>query len=201
MNMVEALDIFGIDSFSDIDEKGLKRIYRQLMIQNHPDLSGDTQKAQEINEAYESIKNIYSQYKFYESFKRKEEILCIIPFVKYISLYDGGEITLGGQSNKVNLTRYNLRANRVILDINWSIQVDGCVNQFEQLLPRNDSDEYTVDCKVYTKSIKDSPFIVICCNDKSFSITFDTVNITVSFLFDNNIKLKIRIEKGEINNG
>ena len=54
MSAPEAFKILGIDSSTTQDE--LKKVYRKLSIENHPDRGGDTDKMQDINNAYEVAK-------------------------------------------------------------------------------------------------------------------------------------------------
>ncbi len=47
-------EILGVVRTSSNEE--IKRAYRKLMMQNHPDLGGDLKQSQAINEAYKIIK-------------------------------------------------------------------------------------------------------------------------------------------------
>ena len=60
MNLKEALNILEIENVSELTSDSLKKIYRKLALQNHPDKNGNTPEStqcfQKINEAYILLK-------------------------------------------------------------------------------------------------------------------------------------------------
>lgn len=54
-NLSDALELFGIKKVPD--EKELKDLYRKLSIQNHPDKGGSVEMMQDVNAAYELLRN------------------------------------------------------------------------------------------------------------------------------------------------
>lgn len=54
MSRNEALKIFGLLG-KDYNEEDLKKLYRKLSIENHPDMGGDIDKMKDINVAYEVL--------------------------------------------------------------------------------------------------------------------------------------------------
>jgi hypothetical protein len=61
MTSQEAMKIFGIEIVHDSNE--LKNLYRNLSLKNHPDKGGNLEKMQDINQAYDILKQIRSSSK------------------------------------------------------------------------------------------------------------------------------------------
>jgi len=55
MSFDKALQVFGMDTESAADKLALKKKYRDLAMQHHPDKGGDEEMAKEINNAYEVL--------------------------------------------------------------------------------------------------------------------------------------------------
>lgn len=56
MNLKDALRVFGLDGTDLGDDSKIKKTYRRLSIQNHPDRGGDEKTMKDINVAYQVLK-------------------------------------------------------------------------------------------------------------------------------------------------
>ncbi len=74
MNLVKAREVLGADEKSS--EKEVRMIYRRLAKNNHPDLSGNTEKMKEINLAYETVMkkqfNVLDMWKEYDDWWERQ---------------------------------------------------------------------------------------------------------------------------------
>lgn len=60
MSVAEAIDILGLEGFSQytLSKDHVKKVHRQIMIQNHPDRGGSPYLAQKINEARDVLEDV-----------------------------------------------------------------------------------------------------------------------------------------------
>ena len=58
-----ALKVFGINLDQVGDKEELKKKYRQLAIQNHPDRGGSTEAMQNVNSAYDVLAKVLAKTK------------------------------------------------------------------------------------------------------------------------------------------
>jgi DnaJ-class molecular chaperone len=61
MSVKDALEVFGISTDGLSDKIALKRTYRKLAMQYHPDNGGNEEMAKNINNAYEVLSKAHVQ--------------------------------------------------------------------------------------------------------------------------------------------
>lgn len=60
MSVAEAIDILGLEGMSQqsLTKSNIKKVHRQIMIQNHPDRGGSPYLAMKINEARDILESV-----------------------------------------------------------------------------------------------------------------------------------------------
>lgn len=60
MSIAEAIDVLGLEGFNQytLSKKHVKKVHRQIMIQNHPDRGGSPYLAMKINEARDILEEV-----------------------------------------------------------------------------------------------------------------------------------------------
>ena len=204
MDISAAISIFEFNGLEDVTKKNVTSKYRRLMKANHPDIGGDTQKAVKINEAYEVLKQILDQLinlNKLQEMSNKQIVFAIIPFNKLIEVYKGDNISLRlGEENFI-LNRRNIRAHKVMLDINCSVQVDGINYMFNTLSQMNIKDEYAIRCIIADTDIINDRKVNIKAYGKNVSLTVRGMTSTMILNFEGNVKLSVIVERRVIDNG
>lgn len=206
MNIDKALEIFGIKSVDELERHEITKKYRKLMKKHHPDLyrasapdkvAENEEKAKEINNAYNELLRALEQLtsiKQWKSAVKQSEVFAIIPFDKLVSLYDGENIELQGKNGSFTLTSGNIRANRIIIDIQCKIVINGIEYTFSALRPWKYQDEYEVCCDV---PVVDNNPLDICIQayNKNLDITLSSDRTRLKLKYKNNVYIVLDINK------
>ncbi len=88
MNIKRASDILKLED--KVSLKKLKKIYRKMVKESHPDISNDPEKILEINEAYKFLLNFIENYEIDLKKAEKEKSLEDITFGRFKNDWLGG---------------------------------------------------------------------------------------------------------------
>lgn len=208
MDIAKALDILGIADLDRLEAKELTKSYRKLMKKHHPDLyAGNSEElkkheeiAKQINEAYEVLNKALEQNKMLQQFEQTKsvtEIFAIIPFNELISLYDGNVVKLRHKDGEFELTSGNIRANRIVLDINCSVIIDGISYKFSSLKPWVIKDEYEVNCDI-PMMVDSNIDVVVLAYGKRVELNLKSVTTRLRLKYTNNVVLILNLRKNLI---
>lgn len=201
--MLEALRLFEYRDINEVVDAGdIKKRYRKLMRKYHPDLvHGDknleieyTNLSKDINEAHEIILKLIKEVKLLrmlEGANNPGRVCEIIDFKDLFKLYANECVTL---ASGFQLTKSNIRAHNIILNIGCGILVNGIMQTFNQLTPWVLKDEYKIECPVMVDNT-DPVDIIIYCHTKVLNITLKSNNTRLKLQFDNGVVLYIIMDK------
>lgn len=204
MDIIEAMRIFGYSGIDQITEQNIKKTYRVLMRQNHPDIGGDTETAKKINDAHstlnDSLKKLEAFNALVNSTAKNQEIPCILGFMDYINLYSGTQMDVVYNNETHRLNARTLNKFRCLLDTNITVRCNGESQNLSRLFALNSSDVYQFNATVNVSSLDDKLDITVFGYGKSKSITVEGSNVILVLDYEYNIKIKVRIERRLVEN-
>ena len=94
------------ENANDVD---IKKAYKKLAMQHHPDRGGDNKKFQEISEAYDTIKTAekrqqYQQAKQFGGFTRQSKPFGFDIFEQFEEMFNGGQFQQRRQRTNKNMS-------------------------------------------------------------------------------------------------
>lgn len=201
MILKEALEIFGVQSISELDKLKIKTTYRELMKMYHPDVySGGIEKAQQINEANELLLSILENVNKLNLIGVKKEEVCLIPFEWLIEIYKGASYTIasrtGGDKDKIDINKKSIRVHRVIINIQINISVNNITESYNRQVIWRMNDNYEVDIKLEHKTKGKEEVVKINIMNKQLELTV-TDHVEVIFRFEPGIKVRLGLSSGK----
>lgn len=202
MTLNEALELFGIDDISLEDDTTLKKKYKKLMIKYHPDnCNGDENKAKEVAEAFEVLKDALNAVKKYSYLTQKvQELNIIIPLSKLLELYKGGSITVGYDNVRRVITKKDIQKHNTLIISDVTLTHKGMVHTFNSIQPWTIGDKYEINCDIYVDDITKQETVKIHINNFEKEIKFVSQSIVMNVTLDFNVNVAIRITKKTLNN-
>lgn len=194
MDISKALDIFKIDNIANVNKDEIKKIYRRLMRENHPDLGGSQEFAKSINEAKEILDQAVNSMQQYNV--RVNEIpTIIISLGSLVDIYNGKTVKVSGDKGELELTRSNINRYNAIIEINIDVQYNGISCNYHKFEARNSRDEFTIQCKYRTRTLSEEVYTKIQAYGKNINIILKDQNVNMNLMFDGLIKLKVMLER------
>lgn len=193
MNNYEALRIFGINSINNINETEIKRIYRDLMKKNHPDIGGSIEIAAKINEAYNIINEMLKNIS--KSTKKESCPTLIMKLSDLIRIYNGINVTYGNKSgDKIIINKSNINSYNIHINITGKIIANGDVIEIDQYQAKNIENIYNINVKYKAKKYNENVKIQINILDRQTEM--ETQHASSKIVMDfNGIKLAIKLER------
>lgn len=198
MELKEAMDVLELKDLREVTEEQLKINYRRLARKHHPDVGGEHIMAVKINNANEIIRHLLDEIELMNKLHKllnKETIFGIIPFDKFISLYTGESIELKNNDGIYKLTRRNVKANDIVLEITCKLNIDGIEQSFRTLSKVNNTDEYYIVCRITDKNIESDRVLTLIAYNKKIDITLKGMSTSILLNYGNIAKLKVTIER------
>lgn len=199
LNIADALKLFSIDDLRELNETNLKKKFRELMRENHPDRGGDEEKAKQINEAYSILKKYLENPQVHIAVKQKQPIMCKIPLDKLYDIYENNEdVQLQGNGERFILNKSNINKNKVIVNIEVDIEVNGEVQKFNCIKQLDIWNKYKIDCKLCVNG-SDISDITIKAHGKTVNTTVGLRGKDIKLTYGKYIELTVSIERIECN--
>lgn len=197
MNINEALELFGMD-LMEVSKDTLKKRYRELMKKNHPDLDGNTEIAQNINEAHSLLQDSLNRIAVTQAnanARSNDKRIFVITIDQLINIYSGKQLKTSGKEPVIIGIR-DLKKLNIMLNACVSIQYvnTGKTLNFESLTPYDIKDVYRVECGIPIKDISTPEPIKLKCLDKNIEINLDN-DKTIRLRFDNNVIVEVAIKR------
>lgn len=195
MRLEEAVKIFEIQDIAEINKEVLKTTYRSLMKKYHPDVCPDgTEKAQEINEAYDVLSSVIKDLTLLSNVKSKDAVVCVIPLEWLPEIYKGKTYSIKSSQDKSNPTlkidKGSIRKYRTILNIPVDIKIDNTVRNYNIPVIWRIDDNYEVDIELEGKYRGKGINIQVGLLDKQLNLSMKD-QIALLFKFEPGIKVKI----------
>lgn len=192
MRVEKAYTIFGLTPYSHIDERKIKKIYRKLMIEHHPDHGGDVEKSKDINEAKTVLDGVAKALSSGVPVGGavSNSSMQIIPFDSLSKIY-GGEEWEGHE----RLTKDNIKNKNVFLNIEVSVVVNGHEFEFSGLDHVKSGDNYRIFCEVKANRIDTPLSLKVVAYGKEVNLEISGGNASVNLTYDHNVRLSVVIER------
>lgn len=195
MELTEAYAIFGFTPHKEFSKEDVKRVYRKLALKHHPDHGGKQETFQKISEANERIlEHVKVQDAIKSLSAYSKERTAIISLRELIGLYDGNKILL---ADGYELSSGNLKSNRVYLEVEYSVLMNGIKFTKNQLVAYRVSDKYQVDCLIADGKPKEPREIVIEILDKRVELKLESQKTLVRVALPKAIYIDIQVERVE----
>lgn len=197
INIDSAMEIFGIDNISNVDTTELKKKYKNLMRQYHPDVyKGGDDKAKEVSLAYNMILSISEKLSQLASLgSNKGTSMIFITLSELIKLYNGETLSIKVKDKMEEFTKSDIRQHNTYIISDVMIYHNGLHLTFTNTEPWNLKDEYNVHCDLYVNNLTSDDEVRIGILDSMKDIHFDTESIKVVIREKFNIKVAVTLNK------
>lgn len=202
MDVKEAMRIFNIRSIEEVNHTNIKKIWKKLMLQAHPDAGGDHALAVKYNSAYEMLKGLADN---------TENIAVVIgdaeqkrtirmKLNELISIYnDGKEIEYRNESNDtIKVCKYNINKFRVLLEIPIEVTFKGNTGITTSIVVKNIKDDYSVAVKVEDDNRFEPADIEVKVHNKCIKVKMMQTILGCIFRLDSNICVHVQIERVDV---
>lgn len=198
MDFNRACSLFDITDISLETEDTVKSKYRQLTKKYHPDnvKTGDQKKFLEIRDAIEILTDAIKKISQYKEINRTQTLYTmVITLDKLIHLYQGGTITMGDGENSIEVNKGIMKKNNTLILSAVSIEHNGTTYNYDNVEAWNIDDKYNVCCDLFVENIVDAEDIKIKIHDKELNISMKSQSMSINFILDYNIKIRVTINK------
>lgn len=205
MNLVESLELFGIDNIVSEDMDSIKKKYRRLMKKYHPDMNyANIEKstikkydASDINDAYQILSDVLRKAEMLRALEAtsRTELVISMPLSKLIDIYDKRYPIIKNEDKNIEVTIGTLNKEKVLFVIEAIVNYKGINYEFTNIQKRNMEDSYNIDCDIPVNSLEEveDAYIRILGEDKKINLTHQSTSIILTFKY--NIKVKVKINK------
>lgn len=199
LSIEESLNIFGISSITSINEDSLKKTFRRLIRNNHPDLGGDITKAQKINEAYSLLKDALHKRQSVPKEENHVRMVCKIRLEDIVEVYKGRSLIMASDNGeKIIITKDNIDKYKVIVVETVEISYRNEWLKFENLEIKNKMDRYSITCRILDDRV-DVQEITIKAHEKTVTKVIESNRKDIVLSFDGLVTLVVQIERIEYN--
>jgi len=195
MNVVEAMRLLEIEDFRGLQVKDVKRVYRKLMREHHPDKGGEVGKAQLLNEAYMIAQDAIKKLKVSEG--KSSQAVIVIRFCDLIELYRGKEVSGVSKHGEIFVDRKNIRTLNTYVEAEMRLVVGSYESRFSELNRWNIKDEYVIRGYLDCVDIGNEVDVVVKVNGREIPIRLKD-KVILALKYDHGIKLKVIIEKRRV---
>lgn len=196
MGIEKALEIFRIENIDFETDDTLKKKYRTLMKENHPDVTGDTNKAQDIGKAYSILKNVLKQLNMLKLVNKQKEVLNIIlPLHKLIDIYNGESVSIKNNDTNIVITKETLNRHNVLILSELSLRHNNVDQVFTSINTRDLSDTYEIQCEIYVTDITSEETVGIKIEDKVKTLKIKSQSLRLRLVLNYNINVEVLITK------
>lgn len=201
MNLIESLELFGIDNIISEDRDSIKKKYRNLIKKYHPDnIKNSTIKkydASDINDAYQILSDVLQKAEMLRALEStgRAELVISMPLSKLIDIYDKKYPIIKNEGKDIEVTIGTLNKEKVMFVIEAIVNYRGVNYEFTNIQKRNIEDSYSIDCNIPVNSLEEieDAYIKILGEDKKINLTHQSTSIILTFKY--NIKIKVKINK------
>lgn len=193
MEVFEALKYLGFDKIEGVDTQTIKKRYRELSKENHPDLGGDSEKFRLITESKDVLERyIRNVEKIKRMCKANKSHTAIVTLEELLGMYHGKTKQLG---NDYELTASNLKSNNIFIAIKCSITLDDVQVTKEIATPYRIDDNYKLFCRIPDSDINAERSLRIILNDKDIRSVMGKASKIFSINFENLVHITLQIER------
>ena len=199
LNIKEAMKLFNINDVEEISEDNVKKKWKKLMLEAHPDRGGEHTLAVKYNEAYKLLKQCASKLNTYIMISRKEEAAktFLISLLDLIELYakDKGIKCKSKSGENFEITKYNINQLRVLLEIPIELTFREVTESNSFIVIKNIKDNYNITIQVEDNNIFEPVEVTIKLSDKEIKTTMSQPIMGFLFKMDYNIYVHVQIER------
>ena len=192
MTLNEALNILGINDILKVTSQEVNKRYKQLIVKNHPDVGGSSEKTRQIIEAKRIVINTCKQL---EAFVVKDKQMCIVDIGLLSLVYDNKSIPIRNSTTGEYLNRGNIGDYKVLLEADVGIVRDGVTSRYNKLFIRNTQDIYNLDIPIRVDKLNTDVEVTVIFGDKKIDATVRTMTRTIRIDTGRGIILNINLEK------
>lgn len=182
ISLIEALEIFNIRDVNEVWNIELKKRYRELVRKYHPDNGNDSRMIVKVNSGYKLLQELKETVTPVVS--KKSIILTLYTLIK---AFKGERVKVGNEY----YTASELRRGETYIIIQAFVNKDTIV----AIQKLNMEQKYVVDGTVYVDNIQNKEKVTFGILNKKLSIDMEVLSLEANFVLDENIKVKIRINK------
>lgn len=196
MNTLEAIQLFGIHSVKNLSLDDIKKRYRQLIKEAHPDskknslsdvggVISNLGEARKLLETYVNIRN------FNDNNSKRETFIISLDSLQKI--YNRETIDVGESKLDISKIRYS----EIYIEFSYTISINGVKKEEKKLLHHLSSDNYEifVDIDVNEENIHKEFDIEIEMDGERLKVIIGDKSIIRTIKYKYNIDVKFNIKK------
>jgi hypothetical protein len=204
MTYDEALKIFNITDTTEETVDSLRKKYKKLMIQYHPDnYKGDDTLAKDASVAFDLLKKVIDTVnndiilngRINNTVKKKKNLIVSLKTLN--KLYEGGSITIGNENHKRTVFKEDLKTFNTLIELDFNLVVNGVYYSYHDLLKYDFSREFNVNLDIIVDNLDEPTDIEVSLDDETN--TFHNIKshkvIMILRPYNNNFKLSINLNK------
>ena len=194
MDIIQASDILGIDNLFDLDKRQLSKIYKKLMLHNHPDRGGKHDISVRINTAYEVLKDTLEKLAKIDAqiaASEKTVVSVMVTLKELVDIYKGGYINARSGEATIKIDKRTIRYCRVYINIDYSVSISGQTINYNKLTLMKYNDEYELVLYVPAENTTDEIEIKFNCYGKEITFKLKGNITTLNLSYDGLVKLKV----------
>lgn len=200
MNTQEAISIFNITDIFDEDTQSIKKRYKKLALEYHPDSkNGSTELMAKLNDAHKILNSTIKKVEQFNKINSRNQMNSIlIPLESLIKIYSGESVTAYSHGDKKvskTINRETLKNNNIIIGIDIGIENRGVLNVYNELQPLSEINNYTVNLDLFVDNIFDTENITIKILDYNKTIKVSSQSIRIKINMHDSVYVTLVIEK------
>lgn len=192
MGYFEALKMFGVENGKDINEEGIKKKYRKLVKEYHPDCCGNDEMYKKVQDAYKDIKLYIAAVKEEAATMEEKKRSYTIELGDLLNIFKGKVINVG---NSPKLDRDSLNTFKVFVKIVVNVSINGVISEYSFIKPRNIKDEYSVEIIINDADFSKPLEVYISVLDKKINSSMDVAKMNFRFNMDYISQVNVSIHR------